>query len=273
MWSTNGAKALMIRLLGFNFSTWVQALRFLWLLRGGTKEPESALLIAFLGSGDIAVDVGANGGDWTCALARQVGNAGRVFAFEADPYYAEATEKTIRLLRLKNVSFQKYGLSNADQEAELLISDDRGRRVSGRGRVVGAASVENAGRTVRIRLRSLDSIAAEQPALHAVKFIKCDVEGFELMVMRGALALIEAARPLILAETGHAGLHGYRDSQLGEFFEALRYCRFRYEPSSGCFIPDRKLTEATEDVYNCLFVPGEKVGEIANILTATPEPV
>jgi precorrin-6B methylase 2 len=95
-------------LLGDRVSTWVHAVRLSWLaMRPQQEQIDMDLVTRLTRPSSIAVDVGANGANWTMVLSRNVGRSGKVFAFEADPYYAEVTRKTIALLHLKNVEFSR----------------------------------------------------------------------------------------------------------------------------------------------------------------------
>ena len=182
-----------------------------------------SLVPRFVREGDVVVDIGANGADWTLALSRQVGRTGRVYAFEADPYYAQVTGKTIAMLGLKNVTFFTFGLSDVQETANLLIRGPDNERVSGTGRVVRDAD-SHKGRTVGVKLERLDDIALMHPDLLSARLIKCDVEGFELMVFRGSLNLLARSRPIVITETGHAHMHGHDDLELFRFFSELDYC-------------------------------------------------
>jgi hypothetical protein len=51
--------------------------------------------LAFLQSGAVAIDIGANLGEWTIPLARTVGAAGRVLAVEPAPRTAAALRATL----------------------------------------------------------------------------------------------------------------------------------------------------------------------------------
>jgi FkbM family methyltransferase len=44
--------------------------------------------------GDCVLDIGANVGDWTIAMAARVGPLGKVIAFEPVPYLAQTIVKT-----------------------------------------------------------------------------------------------------------------------------------------------------------------------------------
>ncbi|HET9325230.1 MAG TPA: FkbM family methyltransferase [Candidatus Eisenbacteria bacterium] len=179
----------------------------------------------FLRSGDVAVDVGANSADWTSVFSRRVGPTGHVFSFEADPYYADVTAKTIQILGLRNVRFFPFGLSDRKSEAWLEVVDTWNTRVSGTGRVLEPSeeSTVSAERRVSIRLESLDDLAQSHPELWKTRIIKADVEGSELMVFRGARRVIEKSRPICIPELDWPQVGGYVQKDVIDFFLALGY--------------------------------------------------
>lgn len=218
--------------LGDRVATWLHALRFYWLASDARRqEAEMSLLPCFVQEGDVAVDIGANGADWTLALSRQVGPTGHVYAFEADPYYAECTAKTISLFRLRNVTFFPFGLSDIQETANLCVQIPGGERLSGTIHVVRKRDTPYTQRrgSIRVKLERLDDVAIAYPDLLSARLIKCDVEGFELMVFRGSLNVFTKARPFVITEVGHAQLHGYEDQDLLHFFSELKY---------GCYVLD-----------------------------------
>ena len=142
--------------------------------------------------GDVALDIGASWGHYTSAMARLVGDAGSVHAFEPNP--ANARQLTLIALRHLNVTVHPVGLSDAPGEAELHVPVRRGRPITERGSL-GPIDVET--KTVRIELKRLDDVV--DPEL-PVAFLKCDVEGHERDVFEGGARLLERWRPLILVE-------------------------------------------------------------------------
>jgi FkbM family methyltransferase len=219
-------KTKLIGAFGEKPVAFIQAVRFLYLLfRRPTPDPEIALLPVLLEKGDTVVDVGANGANWTYWLHRQVGNTGLVYAFEADPYYARATAIAIRLLRMKGVHLFPFGLSESDEELPLVIADAQGSRLSGLSHI--DKNAEKHGRNFQIvRLKRLDSLIGDFPRLAATKLIKCDVEGYELLVFRGAVEILERSRPYIVLETGHYEMQGYSARDVFEFFAERDYASY-----------------------------------------------
>lgn len=79
-------KTMVIGIMGEKLGALVQGLRFAYINSvTPLPDPEVNLIPRFVGTGGVAVDVGANGASWTKALHAVVGASRRVFAFEADP--------------------------------------------------------------------------------------------------------------------------------------------------------------------------------------------
>lgn len=232
-------------LLGDRITSWIHAFRFYRrCIQHKKVEPELTLIPYLVKEGDTVIDIGANNAGWTNALAKQVGSTGHVYAFEADPYYAEVTRKTISLLRLKNVTLFPFGLSDKKEDVRLLIRDQSNSRVSGTGRVLNdATNVISEDYTVHVRMERLDDMAIRFPAIYSASLIKCDVEGFELMVMRGSENILSKTNPIVIVEFGHAYLHGYSDEDLLNFFWERNYQCYKFEIDNKTLYPVSELSD------------------------------
>ena len=200
-------------------SLWV---RWRLLQRPKSAEAELGLLPEIVGAGDVTIDVGANLGLYTRRLSQL---SRKVHAFEP----SKAMADVLRRSSAGNVTVHETALSDADGDAELRIPRD-GTHLSH-----GLASLEPeavAGREVvatRVHRTRLDSAIHE-----AVAFVKIDVEGHELNVLRGASGLIERCRPVFLVEAEERHRPG-ATAALFEFFRAARY--------RGYFLHERRLCE------------------------------
>jgi FkbM family methyltransferase len=142
---------------------------------------------ALVAPGDTVLDIGANWGRFTARMARLVGAAGRVHSFEPSPAQRVRLEEVARGQR--QVALHGVGLSDESGYATLASDDEAG---SAYGRV----NLDGGG-TETIVLARLDEIVERS---ERVGFIKCDVEGHELAVLRGALDTLHRWRPGILVE-------------------------------------------------------------------------
>lgn len=268
---TRRLKTHLLKLFGDQAMAYVQGIRFFYLLkRRPNPDPEVAFLDRMLEKGDVAVDVGANGADWTYYMYRHVGHNGHIFAFEADPYYALSTAITIRLLRLKNVKFFSFGLSDQTQELFLRIRNSSGERLSGRGFIDKNADPSEEG-VVRVELRTLDSLVEQHPKLLKTALIKCDVEGYELFVLRGGQEIIDKARPIAIIEVG-SNLRGYEPQDLYNFFRHRDYLAFAVTKSNLFRLTDDQFRTKSAHGVNRVLVPRERVSEFDDLIEKGPSP-
>lgn len=152
-------------------------------------ERELALLPRLVPKDRLAIDVGAADGVYTWYLQRL--SAGCV-AFEPNPVNAAAICRRVPRAMVHNVA-----LSDADGIATLRIPVANGVSMAGLATLheQNALAEFDSVVTLSVPKRSLDSYGMPR-----VGFIKIDVEGHELSVVRGATDLIKRDRPAILAE-------------------------------------------------------------------------
>lgn len=166
--------------------------RLLWWL--GRREGELAYEVvdALVKPGDIVLDVGANWGRYSARFARLVGPSGRVHSFEPDPANCETIAAIGR--KTRNVQVHCGGLSDAEGEAVLYVPVEGGRRMT------ALASIEPPDgpcEEQRMRLWALDDVLDQTVD---PDFVKIDVEGHEMAVLRGARRTLERSRPGLLVE-------------------------------------------------------------------------
>ena len=157
-------------------------------------------VLAFLSPGGVAIDVGANLGEWAVPLARRVGPSGRMLAIEPAPRAATALEKTLVVNALAQAEVIRCAIGDHDGTVEFAVPIVTSVRVdTGAARIGPAAAGQEA---LKVVLRSLDSLAAEH-RLNRIDLIKIDVEGAERQVLDGTRASLARFRPVLVLETGH----------------------------------------------------------------------
>lgn len=253
---TAKVKELMIRLLGPRVSAVVHGARFATLATDERfTDREIEFVKRHLRSGDVAVDVGANGADWTRQLSKIVGKNGVVYAFEADPYYAEATKWACRFLGLGNVHLFSFGLSEAIEQVCLNATDAHGGRASGTGKIDRSKNDDKF--VYSIELRPLDSLVWDWPRLQNCRVIKCDVEGFELFVLRGAREIIAKSCPMIIFEVGRFEEQGYGPEDIILLFEELNYKSYYVDATGSLTGCDNMLSVNSTGNVNRIALPNE----------------
>jgi len=148
-------------------------------------------------AGGVAIDVGANYGEWTLQMARAVGPAGRVIAFEPVARLSDSMDKTLAVNGLKNATVIRKAASNGAGEVSFTHNQDHSGK-SGIGVDAGADQSES----LTIPATPLDAVAEEQN-LDRLDFLKIDVEGHEFEVLEGARATLERFGPALVLEAGN----------------------------------------------------------------------
>lgn len=150
--------------------------------------------------GGTVMDVGANLGDWSLAMAKAVGRAGRIYAFEPVPFLAEALAKTFRINGFADAVVSALALSDSIGEAPFTIGhgDDELLNV----RCSSLTADIGKGVHTTVKTTTLDAFCAERK-LERLDFIKIDVENHEPAVIRGGVGAIGRFKPAIVFEAGH----------------------------------------------------------------------
>jgi FkbM family methyltransferase len=151
-------------------------------------EPEFRLLPFLVDRRRNAIDVGANKGTYTYALARL---AKHVWAFEPNPKMFKILKRGVA----SNVTAAMVALSDRSGEAELRVPRMGKGGFSNQGGSLSATKIETNYRTVTVEARRLDDLK-----LPDIGFMKIDVEGFEAEVLEGARDIIRTSRPIMIVE-------------------------------------------------------------------------
>ncbi len=167
--------------------------------------------------GQTVVDVGANIGYYTLLLARQVGNEGRVFAFEPDPTNFAILEKNVELNGYRNVTLERLAVSNTNGFVKLLWNDAN----HGDHRI-GAVESDLPG--IEVRTVRLDDYFSGHEG--SIDVIKMDIQGAEYHAVLGMQHLLARQPQLkLVTEFWPAGLadaQGEPRAMLA-LFESLGY--------------------------------------------------
>lgn len=190
-----------------------------WRYRLRLDPREVRVLLAHLQPGDTAIDVGAHKGGYTWWMRRGVGASGRVFAFEPQPGLAGHLRNLVASTGFDNVLVENLGLSSRTGTLELNIP--------GPGTSPGASFEKPggqapAGHVISVPVTTLDAwLATRAPG--RVSLLKCDAEGHELEVFRGAEGLLREQGPLLLFECERRHRSSGRVDDVFAFLEGLGY--------------------------------------------------
>ncbi|MGN6190198.1 MAG: FkbM family methyltransferase [Conexibacter sp.] len=193
-----------------------------------------------------AIDVGANNGD-TLELILAVAPEGRHIAYEPIPHLAQRLAATYPQVDVRNAA-----CSDAAGSAEFTHVLNAPAMSGLRQRADLPAHAHEVER-ITVRLDKLDDAL---PDGYVPSLVKIDVEGAELLVMRGAAETLARHRPFVIFEHGIGGADLY-GSQPGEVFDLLGECGLRIFDLEGDGPYTRDGFEAvfTEPIWNFLAAP------------------
>lgn len=138
--------------------------------------------VARLGPADVAIDAGANVGDFTWPLARR---GVEVHAFEPDPYAVDILER--RFASFPNVKIHRTAVSGAAGELDLFrapaFETDPGKRSKSSSVIVTKPNVDP---TTAIRVPAVD-LSEFIVRTGDVALLKMDIEGAEVDVLETLL--------------------------------------------------------------------------------------
>lgn len=225
---------------------------------------EQAVMRRVLRAGDVAIDIGAHFGEHTVLLADQVGPSGRVYAFEANPERIPALRRTIRALG--NASVYTCALADRAGVGTLFVPE-----------LHSCASLSDwtegrSGPTRRLvceRRRLDDVVRADE--LPQPDFMKCDVEGAELLVFSGAVDVLNRPdAPVVLFERNRKASRafGLTPFAASEFLVRLpqpSYALYRIEPG-GTLVPSAADAPYSK-VTNLLAVPRARLERVETVST------
>ena len=161
--------------------------------------------------GDCVIDIGANVGYYAVVSAKLVGPRGCVHAFEASQQTFKWLETNAALNPVANIHVHRLAVTDRCGEIEFYSAPPE---------KTGYSSIRDLGddstRVETVPTVSLDSMLDDLPP---IRLVKIDVEGAELLVLRGMRGLIERDQPFFLVEIDDTFLR-----ELG--FSAEQQCDF-----------------------------------------------
>jgi FkbM family methyltransferase len=178
-----------------------------------------------LSEGDIFLDVGAHIGKYTIPMAKIVGEDGLVIAIEPDLENYKTLVENIKLNSLKNVIALNIAAWSEETELKFFIGDthDLGsvKRDYGKGHII-------------VKGRDLDTVLNEL-GVKRVNYIKIDVEGAGLEVLKGLEKTLRKYLPIVIIEI-------WGDpTEVKKFISGIGYEMRKIDPDNYILEPSSKL--------------------------------
>src|SRR5215467_3940301 len=187
-------------------------------------EKEIAFVRRAVEPGTRALDIGANFGVYTEALARGSAPTGHVWALEPATTTLAYLRQTVAVNNFRQVEVVRLALSNRAGVANLGID---------RNCELNSLSVKAGQPTEEVPIATLDGFAAAS-GLSGIDFLKLDAEGEELRILEGGEQFLRAESPLVMFEV-KAGAEW--QLRLPERFRELGYDIYRLVGPDRLLVP------------------------------------
>jgi FkbM family methyltransferase len=183
---------------------------------------EFLFLNKFLMPDMVAVDVGANLGEYTLFMAKRL-SKGKVFSFEPMEKMLPLLNENIAINKFNNVTVLPFGLGDKNEQITIYEIE-----ASHEGLTTAYLGGRKSKSEQKIDIKKLDD---EFPLwnLNVLHFIKMDIEGGELKALLGAKKTIELYQPWVMIEINDFTYEaaGYSTLEIAGFFAQRKYFPYR----------------------------------------------
>jgi len=204
-------------------------------LRGGFESEVVGVISKLLRPGMVFFDVGANIGVFSIIASKIVGPSGQVHSFEPDPLNFRRLVNNIRENNAINIRANRIALMDREGTVALRSFAKNGLGAfSSVGEPVARKSL------ARIISQPVTSSTLQRYAsgmgIRRIDVMKVDVEGAELMVLKGGEKLLRVTKaPAIICEFNASAVKAlkYDLQELRYYIESLGYAIFRITDNYG----------------------------------------
>jgi len=174
---------------------------------------EMGFVLDYLKPGDRFIDIGANVGVYTLLAASAVGECGAVDAYEPGDQAARRLRENIELNGLRQVRVNQAAVGEHDGVVSFSIDSDTTNKILIDGTPAGPATTVTCGK--------LDTLYPDG----GIALIKMDIEGAELLALRGSCGLLAKTDPMVWLLELNGALHefGFTEQGLADWLSARGY--------------------------------------------------
>lgn len=149
--------------------------------------------------GDTVVDIGANLGYYTKLFSKWVGDKGNVIAIEPVPLYNKIIQWTCR--NRKNITLYPYALGKENKKVHLVTPDHFGYLRTGLPQVYDEKNNKSLSEYEFAFEADMKKANELFEGFEKIDYLKCDIEGYERVVIPEILPALSRFKPTIQIET------------------------------------------------------------------------
>jgi len=159
------------------------------------------------------INIGANIGITTVAVAKKIGRRGKLYSFEPLPQYFDTLNKNISSNRLENV-----------EAYELAVTDQVGRAPFYQKGLSSGIVFEEGAKRFEVSTTTIDRFLIGEK-IERIDLINMDCEGSELLILKGAKETLRKNKVKIFCEIHHDFLKqlGQSVQELVQYLQGLEF--------------------------------------------------
>jgi FkbM family methyltransferase len=215
---------------------------------------DADLMYSLIRNGDTIFDIGANIGWYSINFSKKFPDS-KIYSFEPIPNTYIQLDNNISLNKLNNVKHYNFGFSDEEKKLSFYVSEFTSV----------SSSAQNLTEDTNIKLVECNVIPIDfflKSTPVKIDFIKCDVEGAELFVFKGALETLKIHQPIIFTEMLRkwSAKFNYHPNDIINLLKTLDYKCFSAISKSQ--LKEVKLVEDSTVETNFIFLNTKKHQEI-----------
>jgi FkbM family methyltransferase len=189
---------------------------------------EMNFLLRYLRAEDSFLDIGSNVGVYTLIAASKI-SSGAIYSFEALPKNYTRLQENLRLNQFEQV--KTYAIALSDRTGTVALNLAEGDSMP----FITYRATDN---TITVPTDTLDNLLQNQP-LAKLTLAKMDIEGAEILALKGAVSLLKQQRPHVwILEINHTVSHfGHQKQDIVDFLDKYGYNLYRYNANTNQLSP------------------------------------
>ncbi len=220
---------------------------------------DSEMIFRLIEPGFHVFDIGANIGWYSLNIAKIHAPTTKVWSFEPIPKTFSSLMRNVEINQVHNIQIHNFGFSNEEKELKFYVQPEASVSAS-------SANITESNNVIEIvcHVKRLDDFIRETGL--KIDFIKCDVEGGELLVYQGGLESIQRNRPIIFTEMLRkwSAKFNYHPNEIINLLSGIGYRCFT---TKGNCLEEFFLMEDKTVETNFFFLHSEKHSEQIKALT------
>lgn len=192
-------RSLLLKSLGTESYLKLVSSTYIKLIKAGflkNKYPELFYLKEIIKPGFICVDIGSNVGYYSVFLSQYAGKNGHVYSIEPVPVFGNVFLTNTKKFALSNITLYRCALGSERKEVKLGTPMIDGVFRHGLTKIIEGNNQENA-ETYKAQMEIADELFAP---VEKIDFLKCDVEGYEVILFPEMLHTLKRCKPIIQIE-------------------------------------------------------------------------